>query len=359
MGSSVNFTTNISERLKIGNVKEAYRSTDKVNDFQQMCKHNDPCTGRDSIQATLTYLALQGWYDIDSANVFNLLSAADKPRNTPLAHNLRLQYCQKEPLFRPVSQQVHHLIETHVHGVFRILKFTSDRDASVEFGIPNTAQLFRTEIVHNWGHEVTELVLGYDQNVVKDCIFIKLQNGLSYYRQPFHCPTSVGHLGLDCKVEYSDANQEITRESHNIWVQYTNSDCDNTFQGRVLPFPVLYFSWTPPNQIFPFKECQPARQSISTFAKRWQKTQKWILRPPPQEYALVITTKYNDPDCWADCVDGFIRVVKQTDKMHGVPVGAIVGPAHLVQENDATSDRIDSVWLVINHVDLYTYWTKY
>jgi hypothetical protein len=121
MGSSVNFTTDISELLNVGNVKEAYRSTDKVNDFQQMCKHNDPCTGLDSIQMTLTYLALQGWYNIDSANVCNLLSAADKPRNTPLAHNLRLHYCQKEPLFRPVSQQVHRLIETHVHGVFRSL----------------------------------------------------------------------------------------------------------------------------------------------------------------------------------------------------------------------------------------------
>jgi len=35
---------------------------------------------------------------------------------------------------------------------------------------------------------------------------------------------------------------------------------------------------------------------------------------------VVIPTKYKDPHGWADCVDGFIRVVKQTDKMHIVPV---------------------------------------
>ena len=73
---------------------------------------------------------------------------------------------------------------------------------------------------------------------------------------------------------------------------------------------------------------------------------------------MVIPTKYKDPHGWADGVDGFIRVVKQIDMMHIVPVGAIVGPAHLVREN-AASERIDSVWLVNNHVHLDTYGTIY
>jgi len=73
---------------------------------------------------------------------------------------------------------------------------------------------------------------------------------------------------------------------------------------------------------------------------------------------VVIPTKYKDLHSWADCVDGIIWVVKQTDMMHIVPVRAIVGLAHLVRENTA-SDRIDSVWLVNNHVDLDNYWTVY
>jgi len=32
-----------------------------------------------------------------------------------------------------------------------------------------------------------------------------------------------------------------------------------------------------------------------------------------KEYVVLIPTKYKDPHGWADCVDGFIRVVKQTD----------------------------------------------
>jgi hypothetical protein len=56
-----------------------------------------------------------------------------------------------------------------------------------------------------------------------DSIVIKLQNGLLYYRQPFHNPASVEHLGLDCKVHYTTANQGIMAEALNIWGQYTQT----------------------------------------------------------------------------------------------------------------------------------------
>jgi len=75
-------------------------------------------------------------------------------------------------------------------------------------------------------------MLVYDQNVLIDSIFITLQNGLLYYRQPFHNSTSDEYLGLDCNVEYTNANQGIMSEAHNIRVQYTQSeenDLDNTF----------------------------------------------------------------------------------------------------------------------------------
>jgi hypothetical protein len=87
-------------------------------------------------------------------------------------------------------------------------------------------------------------------------------------------------------------------------------------------------------------------------------TQQWVLHRQGQEYAMVIPTKYQDLKGWADCVDRFIRVVKQTNKMHIVPVGAIVVLARLVRRNAAFGD-MDSVWLANNHVALDTYWTVY
>jgi len=361
MGSGDHFTTDISEWLHIPNMKEAYRSSNKINYIRQMVKHNDRCTGLDYMEVTPSYLALEGGYDIDSAKVFALLSATDKRRSTPRAHLLRVQTIQDEPIIRPVSQQGYHLTETHVRGVCRSIKLTSLRIASEDFGIPNFGQLFHTPIGEDRGHKVCGLVLRYDQNVLFDCIFIKLQNGLLYYRQPFHNATSVERLGLDCKVEYTNANQGIMPEAHSIWVQYMQSeqnDLDNTFQGQIPSFPVLYFSWTPLNHILQFQEHLPAGKSISTFSKSCKQTQQWVLRPQPQEYAVVIPTKFKDLHVWVDCVDGFIWVVKQTNKMHIVPVGAIVGPADLLREN-AASGGINSVWLVNNHIDLDTYWTVY
>jgi hypothetical protein len=58
--------------------------------------------------------------------------------------------------------------------------------------------------------------------------------------------------------------------------------------------------------------------------------QHWVLCPQAQEYTVVIQRKYKDLHSWADCVDGVIRVVKQMNKIHIVPVRAIIGPVSLV-----------------------------
>jgi len=310
MGYGDNFTNNISERLHIGNIKEVYQSTNKVNYIQQMLNQNDWSTGLDYIEEPLSYLILHVWYKVDSEKVFNLLLAADKRCNPRWVEILYLHHCQKQPFLQPVSQQVHHLRETHVRDMCRSIKLTSLRDASVDFGIPNFGRLFRTQSEDDWRQEVSGLVVGYEQYILIDSVFIKLQNGLLYYRQPFHCPTSVEHLRLDCKVEYMDAKQGLMPESDNIWVQYTDSDLDNTFQCQVPSFPVVYFSWTAPNQILQIQERLPAGHSISTFSKRCKMTEQWILCPQPQEYAVVFPTRYKDLDVWADCVDGFIWIVK-------------------------------------------------
>jgi hypothetical protein len=157
----------------------------------------------------------------------------------------------------PVLQKLYHLRETHVRRVGRSIILTSLRDASEDFGITNFGLLFRAQIEEDWGHEVSALMVEYDQNVLLDCIFLKPQNGMLYYRQQCHHPTSVQRLGLDCKVQYTNANQGIMPESHNIWVQCTQSeenDLDSTVEGRGSSFSVLYFSRTQPNQILQFQQ---------------------------------------------------------------------------------------------------------
>ena len=120
------------------------------------------------MEETLSYPDLQGCYDMDSAKVFNLLSAAITRQNTCRAHLVHLKHCQDEPFFRSVSPQVHHLTETHVCGVCRSIKLTSLQDAEQDFAIPNFGLLFRSQIEEDWGDDVSGLVLRYDQNVVLD-----------------------------------------------------------------------------------------------------------------------------------------------------------------------------------------------
>jgi len=69
---------------------------------------------------------------------------------------------------------------------------------------------------------------------------------------------------------------------------------------------------------------------------------------------VVIPIKYKHHHGWANYVDGFIRVVKQTNKMHIEPIEAISGWAHRVREN-AAFGGIGSVWPVNNHIDIDTY----
>lgn len=80
-------------------------------------------------------------------------------------------------------------------------------------------------------HKVSGLVLGCDQLVLIDGIFLRLQDRLLCNRQQFYYRTLVEQLGLDCKAAYTNANGGIMPESCNIWVQNTDSDLNNTFQG--------------------------------------------------------------------------------------------------------------------------------
>jgi len=220
MGSSDNWITDNSERLYIGNEKVAYESTNTVIYIQQVFKNHDQCTSHKLMHETLWYLALQGWYNINLTTVFYLLSTTNTQRNTCSAQLLRLQRCQQESFFYSILQQAPHVRETHVCRVCSNIELLSVADATVRFSVPNFGQLVHVPIEEDLGHEVSWLVLRHYQNVLIDSIFIHLQNRLLYYHQPFHCPTSVKHVKIDCKVEYTNGNKVIMSESDDIGVQY-------------------------------------------------------------------------------------------------------------------------------------------
>jgi hypothetical protein len=77
-----------------------------------------------------------------------------------------------------------------------------------------------------------------------------------------------------------------------------------------------------------------------------------------QDYTVIIPTMFKDHHVWVECFHGFIRDVKETNKLHIAPVGAIIRAQYFGWEK-AASDGIDCVWLVNAHVNSNTYWTVY
>jgi len=144
---------------------------------------------------------------------------------------------------------------------------------------------------------------------------------------------------------------------HNIWVQYTESDLDNTFQGRVPSF--LYYSLAGPRWIRSsnFRSaCLPENQ-YRPFLKGQEESTMDIMSSSSRIYSDDTNKIQRSawlgwlcwqiyPDCKTDWYDAYYTFE------------AIVWPVHLVRQN-AASDMIDSIWLVNDHVELDTYWTGY
>jgi len=80
-------------------------------------------------------------------------------------------------------------------------------------------------------------------------------------------------------------------QSHNTWVQSTDSNLDSTFRGYVISFPVLHFCWTPVSQSMQGLESVPAGKTISTISKRYKKTQQQTSRPQAQQDAVGISSQ--------------------------------------------------------------------
>ena len=74
MGSPDNFSTDISEHLHIKNIKHAYRKCNRVEYVKQMLFYNDRVLGLQYMAEALRILALNGYYDQQTARVLNLQS---------------------------------------------------------------------------------------------------------------------------------------------------------------------------------------------------------------------------------------------------------------------------------------------
>jgi len=165
---SDNFTPAISSQLATCNVCDTYTFSNTVDCIQQMVNHNDQCTGLGSMEETLSYLTLQGWYGTDTQTAPNLLPAADKSQNTLWAQSLHQPHWEKQATLEPLLRQTEHMIEMHVCGLCRSIRLTSCWETLVELEIPMIEQLSHKPSGEKWSPELSGLMYSYDENELPD-----------------------------------------------------------------------------------------------------------------------------------------------------------------------------------------------
>jgi hypothetical protein len=124
-------------------------------------------------------------------------------------------------------------------------QITSLTDRLEDFGTGNFGQLGVAQSDTEWGLNISGPVLRNYQNALIDSTVSIPHNVLSYYHRQFHCSTFDEHLGLDCKIDYTNGYKGIMPEADTIWVEYTKREenvLDNSFEGLHLGFPGSYFS---------------------------------------------------------------------------------------------------------------------
>jgi len=117
-----------------------------------------------------------------------------------------------------------------------------------------------------------------------------------YYYQPFHNLISVERLGLDCTVEYTNANQWIIPEVHNICVQYMLSEendletpsKDESFFSCI----ILQLDSTKSDP--PISGASTSRESNIALLEEQQEYSEMGITSSTQQYGVVIPTKYQD-----------------------------------------------------------------
>jgi hypothetical protein len=378
MGSPDNFSTDVSELLHVEMVKEAYRSTNRVDFEKQMLWYNDRYTGLAYMIQTLEYLALHGSFDSDTARTLGLTSREERLRSTRYA---RLRQAAAgnagsrlgveaglEPNPRSVPQYIPTAIpeskarpgirelrrQTVLAGRVRTIKPLSLKAAAIRFGINDFPAIFRQQIVAIWGEHLTERILGPDETFA-DQVRIELYNSVANFYQPFQRPREVQKRFMRCGVSSGDGKRPAV--THNVWVRVNPDRAQDAFQGRKVCTPLMYFSYTPPKFAAQLRgpegekvEAEP--QSRSTGGRECQ-----VFVPRTLGFAMLVgyryTGSYGQPNRFHGCVE----VEPDNGDRFVAEVDSIEGPVQLVEVNETRKNR--KTWIVNNHIDLETYYYVY
>ena len=378
MGSPDNFSTDVSELLHVEMVKEAYRSTNRVSFEEQMLWYNDRDTGLAYMVQTLEYLALRGSFDWETARTLKMSSGAERIKSTRYAR--QAQACASAGnAGSHLSQEVGLVrsgpgyTSTHISvpeasdqpGMNRLLQRTtlagkapnmhplSLREAATRFGINDLATIFRHRIVDMWGPYLAERILGHAETYA-DNVFIEVYNSVANFYQPFQRPLQVEKRLMRC---VRTGNGKRTPITHTIWVRISADRTQDTFQGREVCMPLLYFAYTPPKSAIQHRAPNGQRVSAKLQPRSMGGRKNDVLVPETIELAVIMDYKFTGHSGLPNKYHGFVEVGLEGRHRYVVEVGSIEGPVQLVEVSETRKSR--KTWIVNNHIDLETYYYVY
>lgn len=387
MGSADNFTTDISELLHKHLLKPGYRTSNKKDFEKQILWYNDRITALSYMEQNLRHLAQAGYFVAETAFLLDMLRPEARKTHTR-SHSLRraatastgrmnettglqVDYSSRWPYLDPDIDvtpapppvtSVNNLPKPALFGEVRgAIGNRSLTQVEELLGWAGFTKLFHEFLRQEWGEDTFQTV--FSALTLADfgrTVYVRLYNAVKCYTFDFHPPHEVRHDILRCEALHRREN--TSRESAQcLWVDnLVNAEDVETFHGKRVCFPHLYFAYKAPPHVERFAIHEGAGGPKFNCLPSWSAAlNRYRYAPQDMGFAYLNVGSYSSRDSIPDDVDGMVRITRRRGADAIVRVRDIERAAHAMLVDENTSDIRTAEYLVNNLVDGYHYWTFY
>ena len=142
--------------------------------------------------------------------------------------------------YGPTAPSRLNLLPPKVAGRNRILGKLTIGEIEQKLHVRRFGEVLNRYLEEQWGPELVRAVCG-PLGAREGTVRIQVYNSVVFYYQPFQQPKEVKKVFLKCPPGRSSPTQPNA-----IWIRETDDRTRDTFQGRRVVIPYLYFEYTPP-----------------------------------------------------------------------------------------------------------------
>jgi hypothetical protein len=164
--------------------------------------------------------------------------------------------------------------------------------------------IFRDRIADMWGTRLAARILGPAETYAEN-VFIEVYNSVANFYQLLQRPLQVEKRLMHC-VKTEDGKR--TPVSHMIWVRVNADRMQDSFQGRQVCMPLLYFTYIPLKSAVQHQAADGQRIAAKLQPRLVWGGKKQVLVPEKIELAVIIGYKFTGPSGLPNKFHGFVEV---------------------------------------------------